>query len=128
MRYLGATLNKTTLAIYGKNSRGLHAAVDLKPSETIASIPLSLAITTDAVAESSLGQKIIASGMLNELWQAFIFTVVLVLKEKHRKSTTHRPWTEILPEEACDYPAFFNAEEKAWLKGSNTLSSSLLSH
>lgn len=118
---MGATINKTTLVIYGKNSRGLHAAVDLKPNETVASVPLSLAITADTVAESSLGQKIIASGMLNKLWQAFVFTTILVLKEKHRRSTTYRPWTETLPDDASDYPGLFNAGERTWLQGSNTL-------
>jgi hypothetical protein len=121
MRNSGACLNKTTLTIYSTNSRGLHAVTDIEPDEVILSIPLSLAITIDPIIESPLGQKIIASKILNQYWEPFIFSVILVLKER-TKGGFFKPWVEILSKDASDYPAFFTEAEKSWLEGSNTLS------
>jgi len=122
MRNSGADINKTTLVIYNKGSRGLHAVANIEPYETIISIPFSLAITIDPITESSLGQNIIANKMLNEYWQAFIFSVILILEERDNEAGFFKPWIDILPKYASDYPAFFTEEEKLWLKGSNTLS------
>lgn len=116
----GSTFPKLSLKYYSYDYRGIHAASDIGPEETIVSIPYNYIMTTEVAKDGPLCRRITSSGCLLRSKHSFLAVFLLEEREKGNQSFWY-PYINILPVKYANKPINFTQEELSWLKGSFSL-------
>eukprot|EP00826_Nyctotherus_ovalis_P048802 TRINITY_DN5790_c0_g10_i1.p1 TRINITY_DN5790_c0_g10~~TRINITY_DN5790_c0_g10_i1.p1 ORF type:complete len:237 (-),score=38.18 TRINITY_DN5790_c0_g10_i1:850-1560(-) len=112
----GSTFSKVEIRCYEKNFRGVHAACDIAANERILTVPLSMILTASmGWKASSLGARIKSSGV--EVGYPYCTYVSCLLLDASKDSTHFfRPYHDIFPTDASNFPFFFAAHDLSTLQ------------
>lgn len=108
---------KLTLRLYSADYRGVHASTHIFNNETILYVPKSHIMTLEMARSTPIGLKMVNAN-LNLISPKHCYLSTLVLQERRVSGSFWEPYLDILPKSLSTFPIFYNADEKAWLKGS----------
>lgn len=98
----------------------MHAARDIRAGEEILLIPKDQIITLEMAFASPIGKKMMEHNLRSHLLSpkhSFLTTYILQ-QEEHGEASSFFPFIDILPKSFENFPIFYTAEEKEYLKGS----------
>ena len=120
MRDGGAKFKNVRMRYYGPDYRGVHAYENVESNENFLNVPNSLIITPQSGRDSELGRKILKSGVkLN--WDYLVYITVFLMAEMHNPTSKWKPYLDVYPRLASNFPLFYSESEKSMLKGSPML-------
>ena len=111
--------DKLKIRYYGPDYRGVHASRDIKKGEIILLVPYNQIITLEMAFASPIGAKMYEKGLRGRLISPkHSFLCTFIMQEKRKEVSEWHTYIDILPKNLSNFPIFFTAEDKEWLKGS----------
>lgn len=111
----GSAFSKVEIRCYDKNFRGVHAACDIATNERILTVPLSMILTASmGWKTSSLGARIKCSGA-KVGYPYCTYVSCLLLDASKDPAHFFRPYYDIFPTDASNFPFFFTAHDLSTL-------------
>ena len=118
----GADISRVEVRFHGTNSRGVHAARDIKKGETILFVPKSLILTFEKARTTPIAKKMLDNADLLERvgdQKPIICAYILSQRRKVNKASQEfGAYLETLPTNGREFPIFFGEEEYGYLEGS----------
>jgi hypothetical protein len=90
----------------------------IQAEERIISVPNKLIITEDRGRDTELGKLIAKSGVRLRFPHIFYLTL-FIMEEFNKKDSIWRPYMDVYPKTASNFPIFYTKEEKSLLIGSS---------
>lgn len=113
----GSVADKIKIRFYTPSFRGVHARRRIRKNESFLFTPKSQIITLEMAKATPIGKKM-EEAKIKLLSPKHSFLSSYVLQEKRKPDSFWKPYLDILPNTCNNFPIFFTAEEKEWLKGS----------
>jgi len=114
----GVQFNKIGLKQIVPGNRGIYAMKPVFPEERILTVPEKLIITEDKGRDTELGKLVAASGVRLKFPHIFYLTL-LIMEELNKKDSIWRPYMDVYPKTASNFPVFYTKEEKSLLIGTS---------
>lgn len=116
LRQNGAILKNTMIKYYGPDYRGVNASKEIKAGEIIVDFPMNLFFTIEHGEKTPTGKKLVATGLKFNKPQ-LIYITIYILSEMHNPDSKLKPYLDVFPNTADNFPILFSEQEKSLLKG-----------
>ena len=116
MREGGAKFKNVRMRYYGPDYRGVHACGEIGANEVFLNVPKNLIITPQSGRLTEIGAKILAS-KVKVNWDYLVYITIFLMVEMHNPESAWKPYLDVYPRLANNFPMFYNEYEKSLLKG-----------
>lgn len=116
----GTEFGKIRIKQFAPDYRGVCAQKQIKAEEQILSVPEELIITEEKGKNTKLGRLVAESGMEPD-YPFLFYLAIFILEEMMKKDSLWKPYMDVYPKTASNFPIFYTNEEKALLVGTSML-------
>mmetsp|Transcript_11752 Transcript_11752/g.31707 ORF Transcript_11752/g.31707 Transcript_11752/m.31707 type:complete len:514 (-) Transcript_11752:898-2439(-) len=111
---------KLVMQKYDDEVRGVHAAEEIGPDESIIEIPLECLITVEMGKATDIGRAVLQSDLDLDA-PKHVFLMLFMLIDRKNPTSHFKPYYDTLPPTLSNMPIFWSQEELALLEGSYLL-------
>jgi len=120
MRDGGAKFKGIKMRYYGPDYRGVHTSEAIAGGDIFLSVPSNLIITPQSGRECEIGKLVLKSGVKVN-WDYLVYITIFLIDEMKNPNSKWKPYLDVYPKLANNFPIFYNEYERSLLKGTPML-------